>query len=397
MKSIQSLSALLGLLLLLAPATLLAKKSAMSPHNITRIQQVMDAVISPDGHSIAYVKWVQSEPFKDADGSGWRELHVIRKDGKSRSYVQGDVKVRGIQWTPDGQGISFLTKRGSDKQNNLYVISLSGGEAERVLTHSSGISSYQWHPSGKKVAFLARSSTSKAKKALAKKGFKAEIYEEELHNSQIWIADIAKDADSPRKLALPGSVSAVHWSPNGKRLACAVAPTALIDDHYMKRRIVVLDAKSGKIKGRINNPGKLGSIYWRPDGKQIAFLAGGDLNDPSAQRLMIADAAGGPMQDLMPELKDGGVRGAAWLNNENMLCLVDHGVETNITLLGLKGDASVLINDGSGALSHLSVDRKSGNFSVLSHTAAHAQELFSGNATKGKLTRLTDSNPWLAD
>ena len=49
-------------------------------------------------------------------------------------------------WSPDGELIAFVSKRGEDKQPQIYVIAVDGGEARRVTNVPTGVSAPKWFP-----------------------------------------------------------------------------------------------------------------------------------------------------------------------------------------------------------------------------------------------------------
>jgi Tol biopolymer transport system component len=146
---------------------------------------------------------------------------VVDLAGNSRPYVTGRVNVSGVQWIPDGTGISFLAKRNDDKETCLYVIprstegKLGDCSASRPrLAITPGI------PDGKRIAFLATDPPDEAKKKLADQGFNAEFYEEELKPVKVWLAAADfESSEEPQALDLPGTASELHFSPDGDRLA----------------------------------------------------------------------------------------------------------------------------------------------------------------------------------
>src|SRR5690606_4231117 len=109
-------------------------------------------------------------------------------------------------------------------------------------------------------------------------------------------AENGGESANPRKLELEGAPSEIHWAPVGDRIALALAPTPLVDDFYMSRRVHVIDATSGEVVARFENPGKLGPIAWSPDAERIAFISGADVNDPNAGRLVVVPSNGGELQ-----------------------------------------------------------------------------------------------------
>ena len=120
-----------------------AADDVMTAKHVARTCSVGSAVVSPDGLHVAYTRWVPRQLFDEPSGSAWSELHVASVvDGKSRPFITGEVNVGAIHWTPSGDGISFLAKRGDDEHKSLYVIPVDGGESRRVLTADANITSY---------------------------------------------------------------------------------------------------------------------------------------------------------------------------------------------------------------------------------------------------------------
>jgi dipeptidyl aminopeptidase/acylaminoacyl peptidase len=54
-------------------------------------------------------------------------------------------------WSPDGERIAFVSKRGADQANALYIIRHDGGEAERIVELPYAILTPKWLPDSKHV------------------------------------------------------------------------------------------------------------------------------------------------------------------------------------------------------------------------------------------------------
>ena len=381
---------------LLAPSTsALAQQQKWTPMHVAKIRSVLSAQISPDGKQIAYLLSVPRDIPKEKDGGAWTQLHVVNLKGESRPYVSGDVNVGSIAWTPDGRSISFLAKRDGDKQRSLYVIPLDGGEARKILEHSTSIGSYSWSPSGKQVAFLAAQPRSKKEEKLRAEGFNQEIYEEDFRPIRVWIATIGSD-EKPRMLKLKGSASELHWSPAGDKLALALAPTPLIDEHYMFRKVRIVDAKTGKITAKLDNPGKMAQLAWSPDGKHVALIAGVDKHDPREGRLWVALAAGGKWRDYTPDYS-GHVTSIAWQDNNIVTFVGAEGVWTTFKAVDLKsGDIKALLPTKGPILHNVSLSSDGKVAAFVADTPKHPQEVYALQVgTSKKPKRLTFDNPWL--
>ncbi len=187
----------------------------------------------------------------------------------------------------------------------------------------------------------------------------------------------------------------MHWSPDGTRIAAAFAPKPLIDHYYMYRRIRVLDAKTGELVQKINNPGKIDEIAWSPDGSMLAFLSGEDINDPSEGKLMVADVATGQfgeiMKDYLPSVID-----IHWLNNDRIGFLAHNGCQCELGGVQVSGDRKRDISAIEGIVffsMSIAADQKQTSF--LGETPNHPGEVYS--SVNGFEKPVTTVNPWLSN
>jgi dipeptidyl aminopeptidase/acylaminoacyl peptidase len=383
-------------LLLVLAALPLAAQSVLTPHDVARIRVVGDAVISPDGAQIAYVLSVPRNPMTEEDGPAWAELHLLGADGKSRAFITGAVNVSAVQWTPDGKSIAFLARRTGDKGNSIYVIPADGGEARKLASAETSISGYTLCPHMRHVAYLAQEAAPDARRKLTERGFNQEVYEENLRPVRVWMAelDASGTAGKPHLVDLPGSASAITWSPAGETIAVALAPTPLTDDDLMSRKIYVF-SEEGKVLTHFNNPGKLGQFAWSPDGKNIAMISAADLNDPAAGRLMVVSAAGGALKDLLPNY-EGHVGAIAWQGNDTVMYIGNEGVWTTYAKVSLAGERKTLIPTGGRILTGFTLSKDGLSAAFVGQSDHRPSDIFAMKHGDAEPKRLTDVNPWLA-
>ncbi|MGK7915143.1 MAG: prolyl oligopeptidase family serine peptidase [Prochloraceae cyanobacterium] len=374
------------------------KSQPLSPYHIARLREVTEVAISPDGKRIAYVLRVPRKLPQEKNGPPWQQLHVVTPDGESRPYVRGRVRISDISWTSDGLGISFLAKRKSDKNKSLYLISIDGGEARRLLSHETDIKEYSWSPFGRQVAFLATEKLSNKQKKLRDWGFNQEIFREDWQPVKVWVTDIEKDREQKTKakvLEIPGSASELHWAPRGSKLAVALAPTSLVDDSYTSRKVRVVDTRSGRVIGRINNAGKLDQIIWSPDATKLALIGSVDERDPEAGRLQVSRADGGALQEMLPNYL-GHVRKLAWFEPGNIFYLADEGVGTILGRIAINdGAATPALDPGQLILRDFSVSKDGRSIAFICSSPTHPKEVCYWSENEQQLVRLSNNNPWL--
>ncbi len=249
-----------------------------------------------------------------------------------------------------------------------------------------------------RVAFLAADEKSKRKEELKKEGIAPEIYEEDLRYTHIYVADFdpAAGAQAAAMLPLEGNPSLLRYSPVDERLAVAIAPTPLIDDHYMKRKIRIIDARTGKILQKVENPGKVGAVKWSPDGSHLAMLLSIDLHDPSPGRLMLADTHTGEFSDLLPGLfETGEVNSIAWKNASEVLYTASIGAWTQLGEVDLEGKPKVLVDTGGPILQGVQVSSDGNTLACVGDSPQYPREVFVMDRKHKNPTRMSHSNSWL--
>ncbi len=400
MKRVPVIAALVFVVSLVLSVTP-ADSAGMSPKQIAEIQQISSASMAPDGSRIAAIRSVPRELFEEDNGTSWSELLLADPaTGDVIPFITGKVNVGDVKWLPDSSAVSFLAKRDGDDHKSLYVIPTDGGEARRVLAMKTDISDYSWSPDGARVAVIAKEPPCSKLKDLKKKGFNQKIYEEDWQPVKVWVTTLSScDSDEdPVALPLEGAVTQVRWSPEGDRLAVALAPRPLIDDKYMFQKISVVSVDTGDVLAKIDNSGTLGRITWSPDGTHVAMISGADINDPSAGSLLLASADGGKTHNLTKGF-EGSVSSVAWTDDRTILCLVGEGVGTALYRANLRNHGFKRIDQAESetVFTRMSVSQDGSKIALVGSSPSHPSELFVTGSAESAPQKLTDSNPWLAD
>ncbi len=368
----------------------------LTPARIANMKLVTAVDIAPDASLVAFTLSVPRKPGDEPTGPAWDELRVVDRAGKERAFITGEVNVSAVRFSKDGRSITYLSKRNGEKNTSLYRIPVDGGESRRVLTADTGITSYSFSPDESKVAFLAQEPENEKLKKAKEKGFDAEVYEEQLRFTRAFVADLGASAGKPRMLPLEGNASELSWSPAGDKLALALAPTPLVDDEYMARRIRVVDVQSGAVVGKIENPGKLGAVRFSPDGKYLAYISAATKNDTHEGRLFAVPVAGGAPAELLPDL-DGHVSAIAWRDADTVACVIDSHVTSSIEEVDVDGkNRHPIIAGGEHVLAGLAL-AADGTVATTDENWRHPREVLVCAESKGTPTQLTDHNEWIRD
>lgn len=382
--------------------------------HIFSLRQVSSTAMAPNGDRIAYVVGVPRDLHHEEDGPAWSELHITDPEGGAgRAFVQGQQNVSSPTFTPNGRFVLFLSKRGDDKESAIWALPIDGGEARKVVSHETSISGFALSPDGHHVAFRATEKKDPARTKLEKKGFDVEVFEENLRPVRLWLAklDLHSDASSTahtedeasHAFDLDGSVFGVEWSDTGEHLAVAVAPTPLVDDSYMHKRVRMIAVDGGATVATFDNPGKLGAIRVSPDGAHIAMISGADYNDPKDGRLLVAATQGdNRLRDLFPGF-EGHISHARWRDATTLVYVADIGVETELGTITLDGTRTPLASSAKGApiMLSLSLSADGQRAALRGSRPTHPTEVYSVDLAAGSggstLVRRSDSNPSLAD
>ncbi|MCB8921303.1 MAG: S9 family peptidase [Ardenticatenaceae bacterium] len=241
----------------------MTEKRRITAEDLYRFKLVSDPQISPDGqHVIFCVQWVEQKTEKKYTNL-WL---AATDDGRPpRQFTYGKQNDTRPRWSPDGTQIAFLSNRGDEKQAQLHLIPLHGGEARPLTEMSGAFGSYEWSPDG--TQFLCQ---------FRKKD--ADAVERE------------KDEQKKKLGVVARHISRLDYRVDG----AGYAPQE-------KWHIWTVDASSGE--GVQLTDGDFAEVEprWSPDGSQILFVSNrherSDL-EVDATELYLIPAAGGEMQQV---------------------------------------------------------------------------------------------------
>src|SRR5260370_9328192 len=129
---------------------LLAQKHAITIDSYLALKNVGDPQLSPDGKWVAYTIGTVSLPENRSISGIWvAELAT----GQTRGLTQGPGSDRSPAWAPDGKSLAFISSRQGGPQ--IWVLSLAGGEAQKVSSLPDGVNEFVCTPDANGFVLLS--------------------------------------------------------------------------------------------------------------------------------------------------------------------------------------------------------------------------------------------------
>ncbi|MET0499752.1 MAG: S9 family peptidase [Steroidobacteraceae bacterium] len=286
--------------------------------DITSVRGVADPQISPDGDWVAYT--VTTSDY--ARDKKFAHLWMASWDGKRNvQLTNSNESEHTPRWSPDGQSLAFLSSRGKeDGPTQLWLLSRVGGEAKILSGFNGDVVDYDWSPDGKRIALIVADEdpeTTAADKDKTPPPIVIDRYyfkEDEsdyLGNRRQHLYVFEMDTHKAAILT-PGNFDEAlpAWSPDGSQIAF-VSKRGPDPDRTSEFGLYVMAAHPGSqprllttFEGEAGDSEWMSGPLWKPDGREIAFVAAGDpkLIYYSTHHLAIVPTAGGTARIVTPSL-----------------------------------------------------------------------------------------------
>src|SRR6185436_13206774 len=136
---------------LAAGGAALAADTPFSAEKMWSLERLGEPTLSPDG-KLAVVPVTR---YDIAENKGLTDLWIQpTAGGPARQLTSDSAPDTSPAFSPDGKWIAFLSKRGEDKESQVYVIATDGGEARRVTNVPQGVEAPRWFPDSRRIAFI---------------------------------------------------------------------------------------------------------------------------------------------------------------------------------------------------------------------------------------------------
>ena len=390
-----------------------AAKHPLTFDDMIKMHRVNEPSISPDGKWVAYAV---ATPDMDANRNASNIWLVSTSGGEPVQLTQSGRDLSPV-WSPDGKTIAFLSSRGGDSQ--VYLLSLEGGEAQRVTKLSTGADLVKWSPDGKTIAFTSSvypdckddDCNKKRDEEREKNKVKAHVAEHLLYRhwthwndgkrSHLFV--VPADGSAPPRDLTPGAgydvppdqrggPSDINFSPDSKEL-CFTAVTDKMEAISTNGDLFTVPVRGGEIKRITSQPGFDGEPVYSPDGKYIVYHAQlAPEYESDRWRVMLYDRQTGKSENLSEKF-DRSADELAWSADSKTIYFTAED-ETQKPIYAMAARAGVepkkIIADTYNSAISLSSDGKTFAFERTSLTMP--AEVFAASSDGSNARQLTHHN-----
>ena len=348
----------------LAVAVLAAQPPALTPEQTLERRGIGELDFSPDHARLAFSV---TEPVKGP--ARQRNIWMLDVASERVRQLTFSAKSDGSpRWAPDGRSIAFLSDR--DGAAQLYLLPMSGGDAQRITDRKDRIEAFRWSPDSTHIALLMAEPKPEAQQAREKDKDDAHVAEKEERLPRVWDVDIVSRA-MRQITSAPLRIAQIEFTPAGDRLVAAASPKPL-DDRF-NEAIYTVDLRDGRFTQIAAPRGPMGAIALSPDGKTIAYVCA-RVDGPEAHDLCLQPAAGGATRNLTGTTIDRPVSQPKWIDDQTLALGVARGFQTSVAIVGPEGRAQSL--DGLTVNPSAFARAPNGTLVYVGETATQAPELW---------------------
>lgn len=401
----------------------------MAKHPITiddlfKIKLVNDPQISPDGKTVAFGLTIPDLDKDKYDTHIW----LVPSDGKRppTQFTFGTGKDRAPRWSPDGKWIAFLSNRDDEKKEQMYVISLNGGEALRLTSGDARPSPALWSPDGALIAYTAKVVTRESKSANGKRDKSDVLAYTRLGYKfdgegfwdygwrQIFVTStstLPHNAEGVQLTRGNFNHGAPCWSLDSKTIVFSANRSANAEETNISD-LWSVSARGGAIKRLTRRQGPTQAPSISPDGKWIAFVGHDNEHKRVTQTdIYVMPARGGRAKKItasfdrdygdsvLGDLRASAHEGAApvWSRDGRKVFFIatDHGA-SQVFAADVRDGRVSAVTRGAHQVYDFSYARKTGQFALAKSDPLNPNDIFACDQS-GKMKQLTRVNAELTN
>jgi dipeptidyl aminopeptidase/acylaminoacyl peptidase len=421
----------------------------ITPEDYYSFEFVSNPQISPNAKLVAYVVTKVDRAQNRRNSTIW----VLTIDG-SRGPWQFTTSVHSSnspRWSPDGKWLAFLSSRPGDlalststasataaasptpasaaalpsstpatgptpapaagaasgaapadqTRNQVYLLSMSGGEAKRITNLKNGVSVFRWSPDGNRLVVVSRvgpnDSRPESRDRSDVRHYKNTSYKFndtgwfDDRRTHFWIVDVKTGDAKQITEGNDWNDSDPQWSPDGRRIAFVSNRTGKEYDENRNTDVWVISADGGALTKISDHDESDNSPRWSPDGKTIAFV--GEVHDRDHPKIWLAPATGGTASVLAANGLDLIPSGLEWSSDGKSLYF-ETGVkgESHLFRVDLPRKSVAQFTSGARAIRNVDFHWPSRTMVYMANDFKHQDDLYLADLSGSNERKLTSLN-----
>ena len=401
----------------------LAAPAAARPvtaEDLFKIQLVATPRISHDGEHVAFVVTKLDGPKNTYLSNIW--IAEV-KSGRVWQLTRGE-KDDSPAWSPDNRTIAFVS--GRHEKSQVYRISITGGEAQRLTNLPDGASNPQWSHEGTRILFMSATKDEQppARIYWRAAGFtpkedqrksdvrtidvlpyesNGEGYTYNLHQ-HIWVVNTDGNYQRALTSGHRWSESNPSWSPDDKTIAFNTYRG--YDPYLLAEDVYTIPVSGGQVHELPLSHKSSDTPTWSHDGRELFYYITSSP-DPAAMAGVAKAAADGTNEHtvvpedqvqfgetILTDLSNGGNGCGPLLEPHDRWFIAEVSRPEATALVKFDtstGKADTVVSAGDD-IGECSMSDDGLHLALVKSDAVHPPELFIADTTSGTPRRLTDFN-----
>jgi dipeptidyl aminopeptidase/acylaminoacyl peptidase len=370
-------------------------QSNWTPEQCLKLKNISSSAVSPDGSKVAYA--VREAIMTDDRSEYINSIWICNADGSNHlQLTKGDKNSSNPAWSPDGKYIGFTSSR--EGETNLFVISIEGGEAEKITEVKTGVGLFKWSNNGKMIAFTMLDN--KSEKEEKNKKAKNDWYfmDEEVKQSRLYVISLdQKDSNGKyvQKLLTKENytVNALSWSTNDEQIVFSHGKTPKAND-AQNQDISLVDLKKETNRLLINSAGNESRPIFSPDGNYFAYLfSPAPVDWPGAKHIMLYNMMDGKSKQLQSTYNEEPDLIGWSADGKGVLVLEENKTLNSIYLLPADGSGIVEWSKGEkGLLTLATINARGTHLSFQLQNPSNLPQVYISDSKKYSPNKLTNIN-----
>jgi dipeptidyl aminopeptidase/acylaminoacyl peptidase len=416
-----SVSALAVCMSLVAVATLAQQPRGVTPEDYYSFEFLSDPHISPDGKLVAYVVTKVDRAQNRRNSAIW--MAAIDGSRAPWQFTTSPQSSNSPRWTPDGKSLAFLSSRPGEStpatqgsattstveqpRNQVYLLSMNGGEAKRITNLKNGVSVFRWSPEGTRLVVVSRigpsdsrgDSRTENKDRSDVRHYKNTSYKFndtgwfDDRRAHLWVVDVKSGNAKQITDGNDWNDSDPQWSPDGTRIAFVSNRTGKEYDENRNTDVWVISSEGGALTKISDHDESDNQPRWSPDGKWIAFT--GEVHNRDHPKIWLAPATGATTSVLAANGLDLIPGGLEWSDDGKSLYF-ETGVkgENHLFRVDLAAKSIAQVTSGPRAVRNVDFNHATNIMVYTANDFKHLDELYVAainGRNERKLTKLNEA------